>query len=73
MIITVLCFINSELSACFNPYMTNGLFRPYHLDASISNLGVSGVLIHFYYILNRNSCKQTVKTQIRCRVLCLLP
>ena len=27
-------------------------------------LGVSGVLFHFYSILNRNSCKQTVKTLI---------
>ena len=31
------------------------------------NLGVSGVLFHFCFILNRNSCKQTVKTLIRCR------
>ena len=32
-------------------------------------LGVSGVLFQFYSILNRNSCKQTVKTLIRPRVL----
>ena len=34
-------------------------------------LGVSGVgvLFHFYFISNRYSCKQTVKTLIRCRVL----
>ena len=32
------------------------------------NLGVSGVLFYFYSISNRNSCKQTVQTQIRrCR------
>ena len=32
-------------------------------------LGVSGVLFHFYSILNRNSCKQMVKTLIRHQVL----
>ena len=32
-------------------------------------LGVSGVRFHFYSILNRSSCKQTVKTLIRRRVL----
>ena len=32
-------------------------------------LGLSGVLFHFYSILNRNSCKQTMKTLIRRRVL----
>ena len=32
-------------------------------------LGVSGVLFHFYSISNRNSCKQTVNTLIRRRVL----
>ena len=32
-------------------------------------LGVSGELFHLYSILNRYSCKQTVKTLITCRVL----
>ena len=30
---------------------------------------VSGVLFHFYFIFDRNSCQQTVKTLIRRRVL----
>ena len=31
--------------------------------------GVSGLLLHLYLIFNRNSCKQTVKTLIRRRIL----
>ena len=32
-------------------------------------LGVSGVLFHFYFIFDRNSCQQTVQTPIRCPIL----
>ena len=32
-------------------------------------LGMSGILFHFYSILNINSCKQTVYTLIRWRIL----
>ena len=37
--------------------------------SSFPILGVSGVLFHFYSVSNRYSCKQTVKTLIRRRVL----
>ena len=38
-----------------------------------SILGVSGLLFHFYFNFDRNSCEQTVKTLIRRRVLHCLP
>ena len=45
---------------CVNPYLPRGLFHPCQLDESISKLWVFGVLLHFYFISNRTSCKQTV-------------
>ena len=32
-------------------------------------LEMSGILFHFYLIFDRNLCKQTVETLIRCRIL----
>ena len=58
-------FILTVATRCtFNPYMTSGPVHPYQLNESISNLGVYGILFYFYSIVNRNSCKQTVKTLI---------
>ena len=61
----------NENKTYFNQHLPSGPVHPYQLDESISNiLGVSGILFHFYYILNRNSCKRTVKTLlIRRRIL----
>ena len=38
----------------FNPYVTNGLSHPYHLDESTFILGASGVVFHFYFIFDEN-------------------
>ena len=32
-----------------NPLLTNGFSHLYHLDESISVLGASGVIFHFYF------------------------
>ena len=52
-----------------NPSLPSGPVHPNRLEESIFNFSVSGVLFHFYFIFYRNSCKQTVQTLIRCRVL----
>ena len=67
-LITFHCFVDMKPKN-INPHLPNGLFHPYQLDESISNFRVSGLLFHLCLIFNRNSCKQTVKTLIRRRVL----
>ena len=52
-----------------NPHLPNEPFHPYQLDESISNFRGVWCAFSFYSISNRNSCKQTVKTLIRCRFL----
>ena len=41
----------------FNPFLTSGLAHPNCLDESISSYIVFGKCFHFYYFLQRNSCK----------------
>ena len=51
--------LNSDFLAVMheiNPHLPSGPVHPYQLYESISNLGVSGVLFHFYSISNRYSC-----------------
>ena len=52
-----------------NPHLPNEPIHPYQLDESIPNLGVSGAFFYFDFIFDRISCKQTVQTLIRRRIL----
>ena len=45
------------------------VINPHLPSGPVHSLGVSGVRLRFCSISNRNSCKQTVKTLIRSRVL----
>ena len=66
---TVGGFKNIYYSGLWQRCLTNICFVDLSILISWTNpfpiLGVSGVLFHFYFILNRNSCKQTVKTLTR--------
>ena len=43
-----------------NPRLLTVLFKLINWSSLFQILGVSGVLFHFYFVSNRNSCKQTV-------------
>ena len=54
----------------FNPNKPNGLSYPYTLGESIcQSRGVRCIFFQFCSICMWNSCKQTVKTLIRCRLM----
>ena len=46
--------------------------NPINWMSPFPNLGVSGAFFYFDIIIDRISCKQTVKTLIRRRTVCLL-
>ena len=52
-----------------NPHLPSGPAILINWMNAFPVLGVSGLLLHFFSIFNRNSCKQTVKTLIRRRIL----
>ena len=61
-----------SFSNCFNPWtcLTSGFVHPSHLDESYCMFrGPWWMFSFFLYILHRNSCKQTVLTMFRHRVL----
>ena len=49
-----------------NPFTSSGPVHPYQMDESVRGVWLT---FYFYPFLNRNSCKQTVSTLIRCRIL----
>ena len=51
-----------------NPHLPGGSVILMNRTIPFPILGVSGVHFHFYSILNRYSCKQTMKTLIGCRI-----
>ena len=58
--ITEFCWESSPAAVVNSLFWPSGLFHPYQLDKSIFNLGVSIVLLHFYFIFYRNSCIETM-------------
>ena len=61
-------FVHSMRTA-FNPFMPNGISHCDQLEQSISVWRGVRCFFHFYSSFNRKSCKQTVETLIRRRIL----
>ena len=71
-------FAAAHVNLCgFNPHLPNGLSHHYHLDVSTFNFRGIRSSFHFYFIFYRNSCEQTVWSQMRCLIwvytVCICP